>query len=184
MKFNINNDYLIIGVFFLGMIYIFDCHNNSNIKNNVQKNQKIKKLRNVQDLNRQGLIERRYRERVENKFVEPERDYENSRGLPVNIHTRGKEPAFQSMGFLYREETSPDYNKDDTNRLMLFGRPEWAGSSKYDYYVTTSGNSSIKIPITHEKELYDGDQLEVVGFAGQFKLKLYDVSEIKYIPYL
>ena len=184
MKFNIQTDHIIIGVFFLAMIYIFDCKNNTDIKDSVRKNQKIKKLRNVNELNRQGLIEKRYKERVDNKFVEPERDYENSRGLPINIRTRGKEPRFQSMGFLYREETDANYNKDDANRLMLFGRPEWAGSSKFDYYVTAPGNSTIKIPLTNEKELYDGDEMAIVGFTGNFKLKLYDVSEIKYIPYL
>jgi hypothetical protein len=184
MKFTITNDHLIIGIFLLALIYIFDCQNNTDVKDKVRKNQKIKKLKSFNKLNRQGLIEKRYRERVENKFVEPKRDYENSRGIPINIRTRGKEPQFQSMGFLYREESNPDYNKDDTNRLMLFGRPEWAGSSKFDYYVTTSGNSTIKIPLSNEKELYDGDELEIVGFAGKFKLKLYEVSQIKYIPYL
>ena len=183
MKFTITTDHLIIGIFFLAMIYIFDCQNNADVKDQVRKNQK-KKLRNFNELNRQGLIEKRYRERVENKFVEPERDYENSCGLPVNIRTRGKQPPFQSMGFLYREETDPNYNKDDTNRLMLFGRPEWAGSSKYDYYVTTSANSAIKIPLDNEKELYDGDELSVTGITGKFRLKLYDISQIKYIPYL
>lgn len=184
MKFTIANDHLIIGFFFLILIYVFDCQNNADIKDIVKKNYKIKKLKNLNELNRQGLIQKRYRERVENKFIEPERDYENSRGIPINIRTRGKEPSFQAMGFLYREETDPHYNKDDINRLMLFGRPEWAGSSKYDYYVTTAGNSDIKIPILNEKELYDGDELEVVGFTGKFKLKLYEVSQIKYIPYL
>ncbi len=184
MKFNIDNDYLIFGFFLLSVIYIFDCRKNKDIRDKVKKNSKIQKFRDINKFNIKNLIEKRYRERVENKFIEPKRDYENSRGIPINIHTRGKEPQFQAMGFLYREEIDPHYNKDDINRLMLFGRPEWAGSSKYDYYVTTSGNTDIKIPILNEKELYDGDELEVVGFTGKFKLKLYDVTEIKYIPYL
>jgi hypothetical protein len=184
MKFNINNDYLVIGVFFLAMIYILDNQNNTDIKDTVQKHKKIRKLKIIRDLDNQGLVRQRYRDRVNNKFVEPERDYENSRGLPVNIRTRGAEPDFQSMGFLYRDESSPNYNADDVNRLMLFGRPEWSGSSKYDYYVTGSGNSSIKIPLTSDKELYDGDEVPLVGFTGNFKVELYDLSEIKYIPFL
>tara|TARA_B110000285_G_scaffold191570_1_gene219465 strand:- start:4292 stop:4846 length:555 start_codon:yes stop_codon:yes gene_type:complete len=184
MKFNISNDYLVLGVFFLMMIFILDKQNNVDIKDTVQKHKKVRKLKIIRDLNNQGLIEQRYRDRVNDKFVEPERDYVNTRGLPVNIRTRGAEPAFQSIGFLYRDESSANYNVDDENRFMLFGRPEWSGSSQFDYYVTSSGGSSIKIPLSNEKELYDGDEVAIVGFTGNFKVELYDVSQIKYIPFL
>jgi hypothetical protein len=183
MKLNINNNFLVMG-FFLVIIYFLDRRNNVLIKDTVNKNTKVQKLQIVKDLNDKGLVEKRYRDRVDDRFIEPERDYENSRGLPINIRTRGEEPTFQSIGFLYRDESSSNYNKDDVNRLMLFGRPEWAGSSKYDYYVTGTDGTSIKIPVTYEKELYDGDEISVVGFTGNFKVKLYDLSETKYIPFL
>ena len=44
MKFNIDNNHLIIGIFFLSLIYIFDCQKNQDIRDNVRKNKKIKKF--------------------------------------------------------------------------------------------------------------------------------------------
>jgi hypothetical protein len=137
------------------------------------------KLKNIR-LKSQYKIKNKnkYENRIENKLIKPERD------IPINISTRGPETRFQAVGFLYRDETDPNYNINDTNRLTLFGRPEWVGSSKFDYFVSTSENSAMKIPLENEKEIYDDDEIEVIGFTGTFKVKLYDISKIRYIPYI
>lgn len=156
---------------------------NESVKKDIINNKRLNGLKENRDIIKE--TETIYRGRVEDKLQEPTRDYVNSNGLPVNIRTRGRELPYQMIGFLYREETSDNYNKDDVNRLMLFGRPKWSGSNKFDYYVTTSENSSIKIPIEDSNdELFDGDTLSVTGFTGQFKTKLYEYKEMQYIPYI
>jgi len=156
---------------------------NKEIRKNVKHHKRINGLKENRDI----LKEEReiYRRRVEDKTEEPNRDYVNTRGLPINIRTRGRELPYQMIGFLYRDETDQNYNKDDVNRLILFGRPQWSGSNKFDYYVTTSENNSIKIPIEDDNdELFDGDKLQVTGFSGTFNVKVYDYKEYKYIPYV
>lgn len=156
---------------------------NEQVRNDIQQNKRVNGLKENRDLIKQ--TQDIFRNRVEDKLQEPTRDYVNSNGLPVNIRTRGRELPYQMIGFLYRNETSENYNKDDVNRLMLFGRPKWSGSNKFDYYVTTSENSSIKIPIDDSNhELFDGDNLTVTGFNGNFKVKLYEYKEMQYIPYI
>lgn len=156
---------------------------NEDVKKTIMDNKRVSGLTENRDLIREN--ESLYRSRIEDKLQEPTRDYVNSNGLPVNIRTRGDQLPYQMIGFLYRDETSENYNKDDVNRLMLFGRPKWSGSNKFDYYVTTSESSSIKIPIEDSNdELFDGDVLKVIGFNGDFKVKLYEYKEIQYIPYI
>lgn len=155
---------------------------NEQIKNEIRDNKRINGLTENRDLikNSQNV----FKDRIEDKLQEPTRDYIDSRGVAINIRTRGRELPYQMIGFLYRDETSENYNKDDVNRLMLFGRPKWSGSNKFDYYVTTSENSAIKIPIEDSNdEIFDGDSLTVTGFNGIFKIKLYEYKEMQYIPY-
>lgn len=157
---------------------------NKELKNKMRKSNRINGLEENRDILKSRMTDREiYTKRIEDKLEEPARDYVETRGLPINVRTRGEELPYQMMGFLYRDETDPNYNKDDVNRLMLFGRPQWSGSNKYDYYV--SENSSIKIPIKDDNdELFDGDTIQVTGFSGIFKVKLYEYKEYKYIPYL
>ena len=158
---------------------------NTEMRHKMKHNGRIKGLRENRNNLREQTESQVYRNRVQDKLEEPARDYQNSRGLPINIRTRGRELPFQNMGFLYRDETDTNYNKDDVNRLMLFGRPQWSGSNKYDYYVTTPENNSIKIPIEDDNdEIFDGDTIQVTGFSGTFKIKLYEYKEYNYIPYL
>jgi hypothetical protein len=166
---------------------IIDKLNIKKINKEVKKNKRFQGLKEYKD-NILNLLKKEkdiYRSRVEDKLEEPKRDYQNSSGLPINIRTRGRELPYQMIGFLYRDETDLNYNKDDVNRLILFGRPKWSGSNKYEYYVTTNENSSIKIEIEDDNdELYDGDTIDVTGFAGSFKVKLYGYKEMKYIPFI
>ena len=162
---------------------------NKEMRHKMKYNERVKGLiENRNNLREQTKLQSQsqvFRNRVQDKLEEPARDYQNSRGLPINIRTRGRELPFQNMGFLYRDETDTNYNKDDVNRLMLFGRPQWSGSNKYDYYVTTPENNSIKIPIEDDNdELFDGETIQVTGFSGTFKIKLYEYKEYRYIPYL
>ena len=162
---------------------------NKEMRHKMKYNERVKGLiENRNNLREQTKLQSQsqvFRNRVQDKLEEPARDYQNSRGLPINIRTRGRELPFQNMGFLYRDETDTNYNKDDVNRLMLFGRPQWSGSNKYDYYVTTPENNSIKIPIEDDNdELFDGETIQVTGFSGTFKIKLYEYKEYRFIPYL
>ena len=66
----------------------------------------------------------------------------------------------------------------------MFGRQQYPGSSRYDYYTSvSSGNDQIKIPISNKhRELYDGDEI-VIGELGQkYRVQLHDFDEPKYYP--
>lgn len=176
--------YILFIIIFFMLVIIFDKINKNKLIKYMNENKKYKGLKDYKETKPQ-VEENIYKKRIEDKLEEPKRDYINTSGLPINVRTRGRELPFQVIGFLYRDESDANYNKDDVNRLMLMGRPKWSGSNKYDYYVTTSENSSIKIPIEDENdELFDGDVLTVTGFSGSFKVKLYEYKEMTYIPYI
>jgi len=121
-----------------------------------------------------GLYRKMY-----DKLEEPTRIYP---GTPINIRTQGALPSFQNVGYIYREESDPSYNPDDVNRFALFGRPDYAGADKWEYYI--SGSDNIKIKLSNTKEIYSDDTVSLTGFAGDWLVHINDFAEFKYIPYI
>jgi len=121
-----------------------------------------------------GLYRKMY-----DKLEEPTREYP---GIPINIRTRGELPSFQNVGYIYRTESDPTYNPDDVNRFALYGRPEYSGADKWEYYV--SGADNIKIKLSNNKEIYSGDTVSLTGFAGNWIAHINEFAEFRYIPFV
>lgn len=190
--------------------YEYGLNMNNNMQNNIQeKNDVIKhhhnvdvNLRheepNVNNVSYLNQIHQKNHERVVNPLLPPERSYENTYGIPINIHTRGSSGGFQQVGMLYKNEISNETDKignnTDTVVLPLFGKPIYPGSNKWNYYVTSDKYNMVKMPITHNgrkcdadygcDELYTNDQIQLPAYNGSFKVEIYDYDKPRYIPYI
>ena len=122
----------------------------------------------------------------------------SSRGLPINIETRGSGGDFQQIGILYKnditdEEKSPG-NNTDNNVLPLYGKPTYRGSNKFLYYTETDKLNPVKIPISVNSkdctddmgcdELTDGGNVSIPSYNGSFNVKIYKFNKPRYIPYV
>jgi hypothetical protein len=70
-------------------------------------------------------------------------------------------------------------------RYPLFGRTKYPRrSDKWEYYTIDEGRNRIKIVIKTkgDNELYDGDSLTVPELGGDFTVKLYEYSNVRYNP--
>lgn len=112
--------------------------------------------------------------RLEDPLLPPERTHTTR--LPINIRTKGPLPDYQQLGFLYQESSG--------TRLPLFGRPEYSGAYKHEYYVKDDSRNMIKIPLDETNEITTGDVVDVSGFSGSFISEIYDLNEPKYIPFI
>ena len=118
-------------------------------------------------------------DRTVNPLLPPERSYEQTYGVPINIPTRGESGGFQQVGMLYKES---------------IGKPIHPGSNKWSYYTSSDGHNSIKMPLSHKgkqcgqdygcDELYDGDILSIPSYNGNFKVNIYKYDKPRYIPYV
>jgi hypothetical protein len=136
-------------------------------------------------------------ERIINPLLPPERSYEATYGVPINIPTRGPEGAYQQIGYLYKDdiadETKQIGNNTEPVMLPLYGRPTYNGSNKWMYYISSDKYHSIKMPIQHKNkkcdseygcdEIYEDDSVNVPAYNGEFKVKIYEYDAPKYIPY-
>ena len=161
--------YFIILVLLVVLIYIF-------LNSRKNKIVYIDTAKKIIDKRPQDQRPDLYR-KVYDKLEEPTRKYDNA----VNVRTRGELPSFQSVGYVYRDETDPLYNPDGTNRLVLYGRPDYVGADLFEYYVM---DGDIKIVLDHTKEIYTDDKITVKGLAGQFTAHVNEYQEYKYIPFI
>lgn len=101
----------------------------------------------------------------------------------IDIPTRGLPDTFIQLGILVKELDS-DFNQD--NRILrLFGRQEYPGSDKYEYYTAiNSGHDQIKVPLRtrRRKELYDGDTVFVKELNNSYKVQLHKYDAPRYYP--
>lgn len=129
----------------------------------------------------------------------------------IDYPTRGYPDNFSQQGILVAVDKKDSYkdkdkkcngnckgkHKDDDkdtpvsqpinydNRIIrLFGRQQYPGSNRYDYYTSiSSGNDQIKIPIGKKnKELYDGDEIYINELGSRYRVQLHDFDEPKYYP--
>ena len=137
-------------------------------------------------------------ERIINPLLPPERSYQNTYGVPINIPSRGPNVSYQQVGILYKENIeNPDKmpgNNNDSNILPLFGRPTYNGSKKWNYYTSSDKYQNFKLPIKIDgrkcddvlgcDELRDGDMISIPSYNGRFKVEIYNYDKPSYIPYV
>jgi hypothetical protein len=111
-----------------------------------------------------------------------------SRGIPVNIETRGLSMDYSQIGILTRTNGSDMI-------LSLMGRRLISGLDKWQYYtISNSGNMNTKLPISLNGRncsgeygcdcINSGDLVFVEGYNDTFKATVYEASRFSYIPYI
>lgn len=115
-----------------------------------------------------------FEQRLVYPLLPPERT--NVPRIPINIHTQGIPPSYQQVGFVYQESSA--------SRYPLFGRPEYNGSTLFEYYIKDDSRNMLKIPLNQRTELYSGDVIDISGISGSFVVEIYDLDQPKYIPYI
>jgi hypothetical protein len=137
-------------------------------------------------------------DRIINPLLPPERSYENTYGIPINIPSRGFSGGFQQVGTLYKNQIADDGkvtgNNSDTVIIPIFGRPLYPGSNKWNYYVTSDKYAMVKMPFTFKgkktddqygvDELFDGDVITLPEYNGEFVVKIYQYDKPRYIPFI
>ena len=145
-----------------------------------------------------NYLHQKNHERVINPLLPPERSYENTYGIPINVATRGSSGGFQQVGMLYKQEITNSGvtigNNSDTAIFPLYGKPIYPGSNKWNYYTASDKFNSVKMPISHNgrrcdsdygcQELYNGDMIQIPAYNGDFKVDIYDYDKPTYIPYV
>lgn len=99
----------------------------------------------------------------------------------IDFPTRGFPDNFNQMGIMVKTNGS---RNDPNNILRLFGRQEFPGSTRYEYYtMVNSGPDQIKIPIrTRGKEIYSGDNIVVTELGNTYNVRLYQYDAPRYYP--
>jgi len=153
---------------------------------------------NYNRLSQWDYINRKNHERVINPLLPPERSFEGTYGIPINVPTRGTSGGYQQVGYMYKDnvisESSNIGSGNDSVIIPIFGRPTHAGGSKWNYYVSSDKFHSVKIPFTHNgrktdddhgtDELNDGEKVSLPAYNGQFQVNMYKYDSPKYIPYV
>lgn len=100
----------------------------------------------------------------------------------IDLPTRGYPDNFTQIGILIKEG-NPKKNEDN-KILRLYGRQEFPGSNRYEYFTSiTSGNDMIKIPIdVKRQELYDDDVVYIKELNEHYRVQLHKYDQPKYYP--
>lgn len=137
-------------------------------------------------------------ERIINPLLPPERSYENTYGIPINIPSRGFSGGFQQVGALYKNQISNGEkvigNSPETVIIPLFGRPLYPGANKWNYYAISDKYAMVKMPFVFKgkktddqygvDELYEGDVITLPEYNGEFVVKIYQYDKPRYIPFI
>lgn len=151
---------------------------------------------NLNNISVRDRIIRKDYERVVNPLLPPERSYEETYGVPINIPSRGFSGGFQQVGMLYKDEVENEDkqigNNSDPVILPLYGRPLYNGSRRWTYYTTNDKMAMVKLKLESKgrkcdsdqgcEEIYEGDTISVPPYNGVFKVNIYDYDKPRYIP--
>lgn len=143
-------------------------------------------------------INRKNYERTINPLLPPERSYESTYGIPINVPTRGYSGGYQQVGYMYKDGVADESNKvgsgSDSVIIPIYGQPTYPGSNKWNYYVSTDKYHSVKVPFKYNgkqsddthgiSELYDGDTVSLPAYNGTFQVSMYNYDSPRYIPYV
>lgn len=111
-----------------------------------------------------------------------------TRGIPINIETRGLNQDYSQMGILTRT--------NGTDMILpLMGRRLISGLDKWQYYtISNTGNMNTKLPVSLKGKscsgeygcdiINNGDIVYVEGYNDTFNATVYENSRFNYIPYL
>ena len=107
------------------------------------------------------------------------------KSIPINIPTRG-ETKYVQIGILS--------NSDNDKVLPLYGKQTYQRSQQWNYYTTSDSYNLIKIPLSYQgkdcmdetgcREINDGDSILIEEYGETFKVKIYESSKFRYIPYV
>lgn len=172
-------------------------NDNKKVKKNPANNKTTEKFHNNQQLSFWQYKDLKAHERIINPLLPPERSYQSTYGIPINIPTR-ETGSFQQVGALYKEninsEEQKSGNNDDSVILPLYGKPLWKGSNKWSYYITSDKNNFVKIPLKHKgqkcnttygcEEIQNDDLITIPEYNGVFRVTIYDYDTPSYIPCL
>lgn len=102
----------------------------------------------------------------------------------IDIRSRGYPDNFTQYGVL--KQVCEHGKKNNQNKILrLFGRQEYPGSNRYEYYTAiNSGLDQIKVPLESKgkRELYDGDKVFVRELDEHYKVQLYNYDSPRYYP--
>jgi hypothetical protein len=175
-----------------------ECNRKGSNDRDINININVPRVPNLNNESYPNYIHQKNHERVINPLLPPERSYENTYGIPINIPTRGSSGGFQQIGMLYKQEITNSSatigNNSDTAVFPLYGKPIYPGSNKWSYYTASDKFNSVKMPISHNgrrcdsdygcQELYSGDIIQIPAYNGNFKVDIYDYDKPRYIPYV
>lgn len=145
-----------------------------------------------------GYLTAKNHERIINPFLPPERSYENTYGLPVNIPSRGFSGGFQQVGYLYKKDVAnpevPVGQDPNSVIIPLYGRPLWPGANKWNYYLNSDKFQAVKMPFQVQgrqsdddhgvNELNNGDTVDLPAYNGKFEVNIYNYDKPRYIPFV
>jgi len=171
--------------------------NNGQIRNDVNININNQEL-NPSRVSYVDQIHSKNHERIINPLLPPERSYVNTYGIPINVPSRGVSAGYQQVGVLYKNEISDDGktigNSSETVILPLYGQPTYPGSNKWNYYTASDKFHTVKMPVTIDgrkctddtgcSEIYNGDNVSIPAYNGNFRVEIYDFDKPRYIPYV
>ena len=120
-----------------------------------------------------------------NNMIDVKQNYSNS--VPINIETRGPKSNYQQVGILTMDKNG------DNLILPLMGRISNNSRDKWNFYtVSNTGHLNSKLPISHNgkgctgeygcDDIYNGDDVYVEGYNGQFKVTKYENDTLRYLP--
>ena len=136
--------------------------------------------------NNSMVVNKEY-ERLINPLLPPERSYDTRYSVPINIPTRGYASSYQQVGVVTTE------TGQGSKILPLYGRQQWKGSNRWNFYTSTDQYNSLKLPVYYKKrdcqdqvgcdELYDGDEIVIpqYGENNKFKVSMYKLDTPEYI---
>ena len=153
---------------------------------------------NINNISYQKYIQMKNYDRVINPLLPPERSFENTYGIPINIPSRGMSGGYQQIGMLYKDNIISEdsiIGKNSNSVIMpLYGRPTHPGSNKWNYYITSDKFHAVKMPININgkdsddtygvNELFDNDNVQLPAYNGSFVVKIYNYDKPRYIPYV
>lgn len=125
-------------------------------------------------------------DRRPNRYELPNIEFQKT----IDIATQGYPDSYILMGLLISKSNCKNKNctknHGDKKILKLFGRQEYPGSNKYEYYALEDNfGNYIKFPINiRQNEIYDGDFINVIGFDNTFQVTLYKYDLPRYYPHI
>ncbi len=121
----------------------------------------------------------------ENFNIEPQVKEEEK---PKIDEIKPEEKVEEKEGFI-------NFMRDNNKKILpLYGEETYRGSNQWRYYTTSDNLNSVKLAVLNRNkncqdeygcnEIYDGDEVSVVGYNSRFRVSLYKMEGPRYLPFL